>query len=128
MAKTPLKSNKKRRMGTSPCILFCASFWRRRRDSQGATRRNSEQNNFANVTSFRNPDAVELKKARAGPCASVVLFVWRRRRDSNPRALAGKRFSRPPRYDHFDTPPNILSLNTPCRCFSSIMVSEKKVK
>ena len=24
--------------------------------------------------------------------------------DSNPRALADKRFSRPPRYDHFDTP------------------------
>ena len=28
----------------------------------------------------------------------------RRGWDSNPRALADKRFSRPPRYDHFDTP------------------------
>ena len=28
----------------------------------------------------------------------------RREWDSNPRALADKRFSRPPRYDHFDTP------------------------
>ena len=29
---------------------------------------------------------------------------WRRRRDSNPRGLSPKRFSRPPRYDRFDTP------------------------
>ena len=29
---------------------------------------------------------------------------WRNGWDSNPRALADKRFSRPPRYDHFDTP------------------------
>ena len=28
--------------------------------------------------------------------------------DSNPRALADKRFSRPPRYDHFDTSPYML--------------------
>ena len=28
-------------------------------------------------------------------------------RDSNPRAREGKRFSRPPRYDHFDNPPNV---------------------
>ena len=34
-------------------------------------------------------------------------FAKRKRRgwDSNPRALADKRFSRPPRYDHFDTSP-----------------------
>ena len=32
------------------------------------------------------------------------LFCWRRRRDSNPRGLSPKRFSRPPRYDRFDTP------------------------
>ena len=33
------------------------------------------------------------------------LVVSKRRGwDSNPRALADKRFSRPPRYDHFDTP------------------------
>lgn len=35
----------------------------------------------------------------------------RRGWDSNPRALADKRFSRPPRYDHFDTSPySVLSL------------------
>ena len=34
-----------------------------------------------------------------------LIFAKRERRgwDSNPRALADKRFSRPPRYDHFDT-------------------------
>ena len=35
-----------------------------------------------------------------------VLFVWRRQRDSNPRGVAPKRFSRPPRYDRFDMPPS----------------------
>ena len=33
----------------------------------------------------------------------------RRGWDSNPRALADKRFSRPPRYDHFDTSPLVSS-------------------
>ncbi len=33
------------------------------------------------------------------------LPTERRERDSNPRALADKRFSRPPRYDHFDISP-----------------------
>ena len=32
-------------------------------------------------------------------------LVWRRERDSNPCEIALKRFSRPPRYDHFDIPP-----------------------
>ena len=36
-------------------------------------------------------------------------FYWRSRRDSNPGAREGKRFSRPPRYDHFDTAPCILN-------------------
>ena len=34
----------------------------------------------------------------------------RRGWDSNPRALADKRFSRPPRYDHFDTSPYNISI------------------
>ncbi len=32
----------------------------------------------------------------------------RRGWDSNPRALSDKRFSRPPRYDHFATPPSVI--------------------
>ena len=35
---------------------------------------------------------------------------WRRGWDSNPRALSDKRFSRPPRYDHFDTSPYRISV------------------
>ena len=31
--------------------------------------------------------------------------LWRRERDSNPCGRVPKRFSRPPRYDHFDIPP-----------------------
>ena len=36
------------------------------------------------------------------------VFDKRREWDSNPRALADKRFSRPPRYDHFDISPYSL--------------------
>ena len=36
------------------------------------------------------------------------VFNKRREWDSNPRALADKRFSRPPRYDHFDISPYSL--------------------
>ena len=36
------------------------------------------------------------------------VFDKRREWDSNPRALADKRFSRPPRYDHFDISPYII--------------------
>ena len=35
-----------------------------------------------------------------------LIHSQRREWDSNPRALADKRFSRPPRYDHFDISPN----------------------
>ena len=35
----------------------------------------------------------------------------RRGWDSNPRALADKRFSRPPRYDHFDTSAYLFKCN-----------------
>ena len=43
-----------------------------------------------------------------------LFFIYfhsqqRREWDSNPRALADKRFSRPPRYDHFDISPYTLS-------------------
>ena len=37
--------------------------------------------------------------------SASLSLVQRREWDSNPRALADKRFSRPPRYDHFDISP-----------------------
>ena len=41
---------------------------------------------------------------------SAKKYLQRRGWDSNPRALADKRFSRPPRYDHFDTSPGSHAL------------------
>ena len=38
---------------------------------------------------------------------SKCFLNKRREWDSNPRALADKRFSRPPRYDHFDISPYV---------------------
>ena len=38
------------------------------------------------------------------------MGLKRRRRDSNPRAPEGKRISSAPRYDHFDTSPDLLPL------------------
>ena len=62
---------------------------------------------------------------------SLFACPQRREWDSNPRALSDKRFSRPPRYDHFDTSPNFLSfhrLNCLVRprdnVYSSIILSE----
>ena len=43
------------------------------------------------------------------PLLFAKLPSARRGWDSNPRALADKRFSRPPRYDHFDTSPKVCS-------------------
>ena len=37
-----------------------------------------------------------------------MYLTKRREWDSNPRALADKRFSRPPRYDHFDISPYVV--------------------
>ena len=41
------------------------------------------------------------------PSMKRCISSKRRGWDSNPRALADKRFSRPPRYDLFDTSPNV---------------------
>ena len=50
--------------------------------------------------------------------ASFYLPDERREWDSNPRALADKRFSRPPRYDHFDISPYNVFQHFLC-CFVS---------
>ncbi len=65
-------------------------------------------------------------------------YLQRRGWDSNPRALADKRFSRPPRYDHFDTSPCPYALSSVyflfiCRCFYFISsgknyISKKVIK
>ena len=65
-------------------------------------------------------------------CRQIIKTRLQRRGwDSNPRALADKRFSRPPRYDHFDTSPNALfhftEVSTFCQVFFyffKILISE----
>ncbi len=48
----------------------------------------------------------------------VWSYLQRRGWDSNPCALSDKRFSRPPRYDHFDTSPKYSTSNQ-CKRYSS---------
>ena len=53
------------------------------------------------IWAAKNPDKI-------GVFAEHIFFMfllWRRVRDSNPRGREPKRFSRPPRYDHFDNSP-----------------------
>ena len=45
--------------------------------------------------------------------SNKLVSLKRREWDSNPRALSDKRFSRPPRYDHFDTSANMKLLSRP---------------
>ena len=55
------------------------------------------------IWAAKNPDKI-------GVFAEHIFFMfllWRRVWDSNPRGREPKRFSRPPRYDHFDNSPNI---------------------
>ena len=49
-------------------------------------------------------DLLPLLKHKSTTFCGAFVF-WRRQRDSNPRGVAPKRFSRPPRYDRFDMPP-----------------------
>ena len=60
-----------------------------------------------------NPRAAvnDLLPFQGSPFGQLGYFSKRRGWDSNPRVLADKRFSRPPRYDHFDTSPHILLLS-----------------
>jgi hypothetical protein len=45
--------------------------------------------------------------AKARNPLRLQAFRWRRGWDSNPRALARKLISSQPRYDHFDTSPDM---------------------
>ena len=57
----------------------------------------------------RIPLYIPSQNKKALTCVNAFL-LWRRMGDSNPRAREGKRFSRPPRYDHFDNPPCPMTL------------------
>ena len=55
-----------------------------------------------------------------------MIFSCNERRgwDSNPRALADKRFSRPPRYDHFDISPYII-IKQKTLCTSGVVLHSR---
>ena len=53
-----------------------------------------------------------------------VECIERRGWDSNPRALADKRFSRPPRYDHFDISPYII-IKQKTLCTSGVVLHSR---
>ena len=48
---------------------------------------------------------VKTGRTKCDLCGTAFAVFWRRGRDSNPCGVAPKRFSRPPRYDRFDTSP-----------------------
>ena len=81
-------------------LLF---WWRRKRDSnpRAGFPTYALSRGASSTCLSISPNAVKLN-SRNDPC---ILLKWRRGWDSNPRALSDKRFSRPPRYDHFDTSP-----------------------
>ena len=74
-------------------------LWRRRRDL-------NPRDTFAPYSLSRGAPS-PLGYFSKGCC--LYKKMWRRGWDSNPRALSDKRFSRPPRYDHFDTSPYLCS-------------------
>ena len=49
--------------------------------------------------------AITQKREKPRKRSVFKAFWWRRGRDSNPCGVAPRRFSRPPRYDRFDTSP-----------------------
>ena len=61
---------------------------------------------------------------------SVCFVFWRRQRDSNPRGISPKRFSRPPRYDHFDMPAYlfVISISLHRNGFQDSCPSENNVR
>ena len=77
-------------------IKITVDLWRRRRDL-------NPRDTFAPYSLSRGAPS-PLGYFSKGCC--LYKKMWRRGWDSNPRALSDKRFSRPPRYDHFDTSPD----------------------
>ena len=87
------------------------AFWRRRRDLNSragfptyALSRGASSANLSTSPNYSRSYQKSILKRKTAFCLN-----WRRGWDSNPRALSDKRFSRPPRYDHFDTSPRVTT-------------------
>ena len=57
------------------------------------------------IMSLLIPSVISINKRKPLKRSNFKGFGWRSRWDSNPRGREAKRFSRPPRYDRFDTAP-----------------------
>ena len=114
---TPRFSFRRKRVGANRCArvqIFSPDnkkgpadadpfFWRRRRDL------NPRDTHAPYSLSRGAPSASWVLLHRSNylfdKAKLPVCLQWRRGWDSNPCGVAPKRFSRPPRYDHFDTSP-----------------------
>ena len=85
-AATPAKRRKPRRR----IVLWRGSFMLR----------NGENLDFKRLSGIEKVHRNSIK---------ITVDLWRSGWDSNPRAREGQRFSRPPRYDRFDTTPYKIS-------------------
>ena len=63
---------------------------------------------------FNSPSARGSRCSKSSVCLADISLQLRRGWDSNPCAREGKRFSRPPRYDHFDTSPRMIFAQKNC--------------
>ena len=102
----PQPANFPQRKNEAPKDFASILKWRRRRDL----------NPRAALTTYTLSRGASSANLSTSPCLAdrrsrlmgfarlpFILLSWPRGWDSNPRGLAPKRFSRPPRYDHFDT-------------------------
>ena len=65
---------------------------------------------FVNIFYIFSNFFVDFQRNKRINKRSYLYKIFQRRGwDSNPRALSDKRFSRPPRYDHFDTSAYLFS-------------------
>ena len=100
------KASRFARRRTSPLAPMCLSL--------GDVKTELRINAFCGAVHI--PCSAVRRNKKMRPTTWVRIFLlWRRRRDSNPCGLAPKRFSRPPRYDHFDTPP-YAAIIVECSC------------
>ena len=67
---------------------------------------------------------MKLPKSLLSISEATTAFCKRRGWDSNPCALADKRFSRPPRYDHFDISPYII-IKPKTLCTSGVVLHSR---
>ena len=65
----------------------------------------AERRRFACGKKRKSRGLLVLSARKQKSHLTMTFLFWRRQRDSNPRGIAPKRFSRPPRYDRFDMPP-----------------------